>query len=384
MSSAGIFLTGSSTNSHKKLKIISVVGTRPNFIKIAPLCREFQKVNSCIEHLLVHTGQHYDVDMDRDFFESLHIPAPDINLEVGSGSQSAQVAQIMTKFESYCLQHKPDWVVVVGDVNSTLACSLVTKKIGVKLAHVEAGLRSFDMTMPEEINRKVTDCIADIFFTPSLDADENLISEGIHRDRIKRVGNIMIDTLVAELEKAQNLMTYERWGLRRKQFIYVTLHRPSNVDDQGTLSSILDIFSVVSKKMPLVLPLHPRTFRRIDEFGLGDKILREPDIHTTSPLSYHESINLAQSAKLVVTDSGGLQEETTYLGTPCMTLRPNTERPITITHGTNRLTSLKRLLGDMNAWIKKEIRMDTPCSALPLWDGKTAERIASFFLDLVR
>lgn len=368
----------------KKLKIISVVGARPNFIKIAPLCREFQKVNSRIEHLLVHTGQHYHPDMDRDFFESLRIPTPDINLEVGSGSQSVQTAQIMMKFEPFCLHHKPDWVVVVGDVNSTLACSVVTKKIGAKLAHVEAGLRSFDMTMPEEINRRVTDCITDIFFTPSPDADENLIREGIHRDRIKRVGNIMIDTLVAELDKAQNLMTYERWGLKQKQFIYVTLHRPSNVDDYGILSSILDIFSVASKKMPLIFPLHPRTFQRIDEFGLGDKIIREPNIHTISPLSYHESINLAQNAKLVVTDSGGLQEETTYLGTPCMTLRPNTERPITITHGTNRLTTLKRLRRDMNAWIKKDIRTEIPCSALPLWDGRTAERITTFFLDLVR
>lgn len=366
----------------KRLRIISVVGARPNFIKVAPLCREFDLASEKIEHILVHTGQHYDIDMDQDFFHSLHIPKPDINLGVGAGSPVLQTAEIMKKFEPYCLNREPDWIVVFGDVNSTLACAIVAKKLGIRLAHVEAGLRSFDMTMPEEINRKVTDCISDLLFTPSQDADENLFREGVPPERVIRVGNIMIDTLVMEMDTADMQRSYQRWGLAQKQFVYVTLHRPSNVDDPDVLSSVLEKLTVFSRIMPVIFPLHPRTSRRLREFNLADKISAKPNFHTTSPLSYHESINLAKHAKLVVTDSGGLQEETTFLGTPCLTLRPNTERPITITQGTNRLITEESLLEAMKTQVNEESQIFPPSSP-PLWDGRTAKRIVAFFLAII-
>jgi UDP-N-acetylglucosamine 2-epimerase (non-hydrolysing) len=365
-----------------RLRIVSVVGARPNFIKVAPLCREFDLASREIEHILVHTGQHYDIDMDRDFFHSLRIPKPDINLGVGAGSPVLQTAEIMKKFEPYCLDRKPDWIVVFGDVNSTLACAIVARKLGIRLAHVEAGLRSFDMTMPEEINRKVTDCISDLLFTPSQDADDNLFREGVPPERVIRVGNIMIDTLVMEMDTADRQRSYQRWGLAPKQFVYVTLHRPSNVDDPEVLSSILEKLSVFSGIMPVIFPLHPRTARRLREFNLTDKIGAKPHFHATSPLSYHESINLAKNAKLVVTDSGGLQEETTFLGTPCLTLRPNTERPITITQGTNRLITEESMIEAMKMQVNEESQ-SLPPSSPPLWDGRTAKRIVAFFLAII-
>ncbi|MDH5543481.1 MAG: UDP-N-acetylglucosamine 2-epimerase (non-hydrolyzing) [Nitrospinota bacterium] len=363
------------------IKIISVVGTRPNFVKIAPLCEAMEKVNDRIEHILVHTGQHYDMSMSRDFFETLSIPKPDIHLEVGSGSHAVQTASIMTKFEKVCNDLNPDWVIVVGDVNSTLACSLVAKKIGLKVAHVEAGLRSFDMSMPEEINRKVTDSIADLFFTPSIDADENLKREGVDEKKIKRVGNIMIDTLVREIDKADKKNTLERFGMKTGKFAYATLHRPSNVDDRSALLSIFESLADISFKIPIVLPLHPRTKLRLEEYGLADFATEHERLILAAPLSYHESICLIKNAAYVITDSGGVQEETTYLGIPCLTLRPNTERPVTITIGTNKLTSIENLKTNAEK-IMQNTSGKVTAKVPEMWDGKTAGRIVKVFLEL--
>ncbi len=364
----------------KLLKIISVVGARPNFIKIAPFCREVGKVRDRIEHILVHTGQHYDYEMSLEFFESLSIPKPDIQLGVGSASHAVQTANIMIEFEKICLSEKPDWVVVVGDVNTTMACALVARKLNVKVAHIEAGLRSFDINMPEEVNRKVTDSITDLLFTHSIDADENLKKEGIDGRKIRMVGNIMIDTLVNEMDKANTRRTYEKWDLKPKKFVYVTLHRPSNVDSPDLLESILDNLTKIADRLPVVFPLHPRTLKRIEEFDLKGKIEDADGFIATTPVSYHDSICLAKNARFVLTDSGGLQEETTYLGTRCLTLRPNTERPVTIAQGTNKLTSVDKMIEDMENLLVEEDTggfNDPP----PLWDGQTATRIVEVFLE---
>lgn len=356
----------------KRIKIISVVGTRPNFVKIAPLSFEFARRASDFDHILVHTGQHYDQAMDRIFFEELSLPEPQINLGVGSASHAVQTANIMTRFEKVCFDKHPDWVIVVGDVNSTMACALVASKMGIRVAHVEAGLRSFDRTMPEEINRLVTDALADLLFTPSPDADENLRREGVHEEKIKRVGNIMIDTLVMNLDKALGRETHIQMGLREKDFVYVTLHRPSNVDNQEILARIVNELKRLSDKIPVLFSVHPRTRKKLLEFDLLKKITGSPRIVLKEPLGYHDSICLTRNAKFVLTDSGGLQEETTYLKTPCLTLRPSTERPITVLEGTNKLTKLDNLGKDFDFILKgnqKEGKIPE------LWDGKTAQRI---------
>lgn len=359
------------------LKLLLVAGARPNFMKVAPLIKACAARNSKpqngaprLECKLVHTGQHYDARMSDVFFRELGIPAPDVNLEVGSGSHAAQTAQVMLKFEPILLAEKPDWLVVVGDVNSTVACTLVASKLGIKVAHVEAGLRSFDRTMPEEINRLVTDSIADLLLTPSADADENLRREGVSVRRIQLVGNIMIDALVDNLPQARANTILQQLNLAADQFAFVTLHRPSNVDHRASLTHILVELERLAAELPVVLPLHPRTRKMLSDFGLSwHGIL---GLKVVEPVGYHDSLCLTEHARLVLTDSGGLQEESTWFRTPCLTLRPNTERPVTLTQGSNRLTTLPTLAADIRQTLNAARRLGT---VPPLWDGQAAGRI---------
>lgn len=350
-------------------------------MKIAPLIKAIRSYNNRpakkpkIDFILVHTGQHYDNNMSDIFFRELGIPEPDINLGVGSGSQAEQTARIMLAFEPVCVQEKPDWVIVVGDVNSTLACSLVAAKLGIRTAHVEAGLRSYDRTMPEEINRLVTDALADLLFTPSADANLNLKKEGIPAGKIKLVGNIMIDALISRLSEAEKSALPGRLGIKPKEFAYVTLHRPSNVDKPEILSSIMKRLGKISSKIPIVFPVHPRTRTMLEQINF--KPDNYPQLKLIEPVGYTDSLYLAKYARLVLTDSGGLQEETTYFRTPCLTLRPNTERPVTIKIGTNQLTSLKSLEEDFS----KILAGKTKKGSIPrYWDGRTAERIVKHLL----
>jgi UDP-N-acetylglucosamine 2-epimerase (non-hydrolysing) len=347
------------------VKIIHVVGARPNFMKVAPVLRALSQ-RPGITQTLVHTGQHYDANMSDVFFTQLGIPAPDVNLAVGSGSHAVQTAEIMSRFEPVVLQHKPDIVLVYGDVNSTIAAALVCAKLGVRIGHVEAGLRSFDRTMPEEINRILTDQLADVLFTPSEDGDINLEREGIPASRIHCVGNVMIDTLIRLLPLASSAHLRNL----RKPYALVTLHRPSNVDDGETLRQILTCLIEVSGELAIVFPVHPRTRARIAEFGIDTSRLT-----LAEPTPYLEFLALQREAAVVITDSGGIQEETTYLGVPCLTLRNNTERPITVSMGSNVLVGqdpnhLRRELATILRGEKK--RSTVP----PLWDGHASERIA--------
>lgn len=368
---------------NKKIKLALICGARPNFMKIAPLMSAIDKHNRNennkrkIEPLLIHTGQHYDIQMSDTFFQQLQIPNPDVNLEVGSGSHAVQTAEIMIRFEKICLQEKPDWVIVVGDVNSTMACTLVASKLGIKVAHIEAGLRSFDRSMPEEINRLVTDALADLLLTPSPDADENLLREGVSKEKIKRVGNIMIDTLIMNLEKARSLAPHKQYGMEGGEYVFVTLHRPANVDGKESLAAIMQNFVALSQKLPLIFPLHPRTEKNLIQYGLMPESSQYPNLKLCKPIGYFESIGLADKARFVLTDSGGLQEETTFLKTPCLTLRPNTERPITITVGTNKLTSIETLQNDIGTLLEGKQKQ----GAVPeLWDGLTSGRILNEIL----
>lgn len=361
----------------KEIKVIIIAGARPNFMKVAPIirCIRARGDNPAgngirVSYKLVHTGQHYDEKMSDIFFRELGIPAPDINLEVGSGSHAVQTANVMTKFEPVCEQEKPDWVVVVGDVNSTLACTLVCSKLGIKVAHVEAGLRSYDRNMPEEVNRIVTDALADLLMTPSADGDENLKKEGVPESKIKLVGNVMIDSLVANLDQSRASKLSEKLGLTKKGFVYVTLHRPSNVDHEAGLTIIIGALKRVARNWPVVFPMHPRTRKMCGQFGIS--LEDEPGLRIIEPVGYHDSLFLTEFARFVLTDSGGLQEESTYFQTPCLTLRPNTERPITITHGSNKLTTIKSLDADIDAVLNQEVQSS---KIPPLWDGKAAERI---------
>jgi UDP-N-acetylglucosamine 2-epimerase (non-hydrolysing) len=359
------------------LNILIVAGARPNFMKVAPIIKCIRaRANdpspngSRVSYLLVHTGQHYDEKMSDVFFGELGIPLPDINLEVGSGSHAIQTAHVMMKFEPLCERERPDWVVVVGDVNSTMACTLVCSKLGIKVAHVEAGLRSYDRNMPEEVNRIVTDSLADLLLTPSHDADENLRKEGIPEAKIKLVGNVMIDALVANLEKARTGTLAEELGLEQNGFVYVTLHRPSNVDSEHSLAAIMAQLKRLSSELSVIFPMHPRTRKMCSQFGIP---LNGCDgFRVTDPIGYHDSLLLTEKARLVLTDSGGLQEESTYFRTPCLTLRPNTERPVTLTIGSNRLTDLARLAEDVRDILGRDSRFG--CIP-PLWDGNTADRI---------
>jgi len=357
------------------MKVLHVVGARPNFMKMAPIMRAMAQYPGAFEQVLVHTGQHYDSCMSQVFFDELGLPEPDINLEVGSGSHAWQTAQVMLRFEPVLADYRPDWVLVPGDVNSTLACALVCAKVGARLAHIEAGLRSFDRTMPEETNRVLTDQIADLLFTPSRDADENLLREGVPSEKIRFVGNVMIDTLVRLLPKAE-----QRWPRLRERFdldsyVLVTLHRPSNVDESRTLREIVLALGDIGQDVPVVFPAHPRTRQR-----LGDDNLPPPanSVRLIEPLGYLDFLALQRHAAVVLTDSGGVQEETTYLGVPCLTARPNTERPVTISQGTNRLVASTREAIVGSVWA---VLNDPPSSRglerPELWDGRAAERVVS-------
>jgi UDP-N-acetylglucosamine 2-epimerase (non-hydrolysing) len=365
-------------------KLILIAGARPNFMKIAPLMHAL-KGNKNIQPILVHTGQHYDVKMSGQFFEELNIPNPDINLEVGSASHAVQTARIMEGFEKVCLDEKPDFVMVVGDVNSTAACTMVAAKLGIKTIHYEAGLRSNDRTMPEEINRLVTDSISDVFFTTSKDADENLIKEGIPAEKIHMVGNLMIDSLVANKSKAsQTSLQFQLlnrnetiapllWsGEGKGGYGVMTFHRPSNVDDKESLTNLVKIWGEVSNKIPLVFPVHPRTYKNIQTFGLQQLIDSFPQLCFIEPLGYLQFINLVQHAKFTLTDSGGIQEETTYMNIPCLTVRPNTERPVTVWEGSNKLIKTGDILSEVDLILAGKGKTGkTPL----FWDGKTAEKI---------
>lgn len=357
------------------LKILNIVGARPNFMKIAPVVREMRGRAAEFAPLIVHTGQHYDHAMSDSFFRDLGIPEPDFHLEVGSASHAVQTARIMTEFEPVVLREKPDWVLVVGDVNSTIACALVCAKLGVKIAHVEAGLRSRDRSMPEEINRILTDAISDLLLTTSEDADENLRAEGVSEDKIKFVGNVMIDSLFYNLEKANQLKTRESLNLREKNYAVLTLHRPSNVDDREIFSGLLDALVSVSKKIPIIFPVHPRTKANIERFGFAEKIA-DSNIKLIEPLGYLDFMNLYSGARMVLTDSGGLQEETTALSIPCLTLRENTERPITIELGTNVLVGTDAERIKQAAFEILQRQTDSNEARIPpLWDGAAARRI---------
>ncbi|MCG3178529.1 MAG: UDP-2,3-diacetamido-2,3-dideoxy-D-glucuronate 2-epimerase [Phycisphaerae bacterium] len=355
------------------MKIINIVGARPNFMKIAPLMRAYQAAPS-IEPLLVHTGQHYDHKMSQLFFEELGIPRPDIDLEVGSGSHAVQTAEIMKRFEPVCLERKPDMVLVVGDVNSTIACALVAAKLGIKVAHVEAGLRSFDRAMPEEINRVLTDAISDLLFVSEPSGVTNLKAEGVPDEKVHLVGNVMIDTLLANLEKAKARNTTAALGLTPKAFALVTLHRPSNVDDPTTFKRIWSTIVRVAERTSVVFPVHPRTRARMETFGLLQSVASSGGaIRLLEPQGYLEFLGLMADASVVLTDSGGIQEETTILGTPCVTLRENTERPVTCEVGGNRLvgTDAEKIWAGFVESMRTQVAVARP----PLWDGKTAERI---------
>jgi UDP-N-acetylglucosamine 2-epimerase (non-hydrolysing) len=359
------------------MKVLHVVGARPNFMKTAPIMVEMARYPDLFHQTLVHTGQHYDYNMSRVFFEDLDIPHPDEFLDVGSGTHAEQTARIMLAFEPVLMKYLPDWVFVVGDVNSTLACALVCAKLGVKLAHVEAGLRSCDRSMPEEINRLLTDRIADLLFTPSRDADANLLREGVSPEKIAFVGNVMIDTLVRMLPKARQRPIIAELNLELQGYVLVTLHRPSNVDEPATLEEIACALIQIARRLPVVFPVHPRTRQRLASLDID---WPEFHIRLIAPLGYLDFLALQNSARLVLTDSGGVQEETTYLGVPCLTVRPNTERPVTISHGMNQLVA--STIEAIIAAVEQELSAPKDKSTRPeFWDGVAAERIVSRILN---
>ena len=360
-------------------KIISVVGARPNYMKVAPIHRAFQKYSDQVQHLICHTGQHYDVNMSKIFFEELELPQPDFYLGVGSGSHAEQTAKIMIEFEKVLIQENPDLVIVVGDVNSTIACSLVAVKLGIKVAHVEAGLRSFDRTMPEEINRLLTDQIADYLFVTEKSGIENLKNEGIPDEKIFFVGNTMIDSLVHYLPKIENSTILDDLSLKPREYIVVTLHRPSNVDNPENLVKIFNEFKKIAEKIKIVFPIHPRTKRTLNSANID---YEHPNILLIEPVGYISFIKLVKNSLIVLTDSGGIQEETTYLKIPCLTLRKNTERPITAEIGTNKLIGIE--YNKIAEECFETINNPPKNSQIPpLWDGKAAERITAKVIELL-
>ena len=359
-------------------KVISVVGARPNFMKIAPIHKAFKKYSDSIKHIICHTGQHYDQKMSKIFFEELELPNPDFYLGVGSGSHAEQTAQIMIEFEKILLKENPDLVIVVGDVNSTIACCLTAVKMKIKTAHVEAGLRSFDRDMPEEINRILTDNISDLLFVTEQSGVVNLKNEGIDSNKVFLVGNVMIDSLKYFLTKTDSKKALEIFDAEKDKYVLVTMHRPSNVDYKDQLEAIVNMLNIISGKLKVIFPIHPRTRKNLDSFGLADKISQ--NVILTDPIGYLDFISLLQNCRLAITDSGGIQEETTYLGIQCITTRTTTERPVTVESGTNHLvganfkeaeeTALYILSGKSKSGIVPD-----------LWDGKTAERITQIISD---
>jgi UDP-N-acetylglucosamine 2-epimerase (non-hydrolysing) len=376
----GILSQPQSIPAMPQKKFHLIAAARPNFMKIAPLYHAFAREKDWAKATIVHTGQHYDQGMSDAFFADLGLPDPDVNLGVGSGSHAEQTAAVMVAYERFCQEQRPDWVIVVGDVNSTMACSIVAKKLLLPLAHLEAGLRSRDRTMPEEINRLVTDAIADILWTPSEDADENLEHEGVPRERIVRVGNIMIDSYELVRAKIEATNTIGELGLAG-DFGVVTLHRPSNVDNRDQLEALVGRLLEIARGTQLVFPVHPRTAGRLKEFGLDRRLAAEPRMKLIEPMGYIRFMALVRKAKLVITDSGGIEEETTYLDIPCLTLRDTTERPITVTQGSNRLIKpdqLSAMVQDISAGRWTHGRRPA------LWDGHTADRIIANLKRLCR
>jgi len=352
-----------------RTKIHLIAAARPNFMKVAPLFHALTREPQ-IEPRIVHTGQHYDANMSDAFFRDLLMPSPHVHLGVGAGTHATQTGGVMVAYERVALEERPGLVIVVGDVNSTLACALVGAKIGVPVVHLEAGLRSGDRTMPEEINRIATDAVSDVLWAPSHDACINLGSEGIRQDRVDLVGNIMIDSYEALRPVIEGDGTRCDLGLEHEDYAVVTLHRPSNVDDAQRLATLVRNLLQASRNTCVVFPVHPRTRKRLEEFGLLDELERAPNIRLAAPLGYVQFMNLVTGARVVVTDSGGVQEETTYLGVPCLTLRENTERPVTVTHGTNRLVKPEQLTEAVAQALNSARRP----AAIPLWDGRTADR----------
>lgn len=356
--------------------VIYVVGARPNYMKIAPLMEALSGASG-VRQVLVNTGQHYDEAMSTGFLRELGLPTPDRDLGVGSASHAVQTARVMLGFETVCLEDKPDLVVVAGDVNSTMAATLVSAKLLIPVAHLEAGLRSFDPTMPEEINRIVTDRLADLLLTPSADADANLLAEGVRPERIHRVGNIMIDTLMRHLPLATLDRLAGRVNVTAGEYAVLTLHRPSNVDNPAALKPILDALTVIAARLPVVFPVHPRTRDRLRAFDIETP----PGVTLSDPLGYIDFLSLTSHARVVLTDSGGLQEESTALGIPCLTLRENTERPATVTDGTNRIvgTRTEAILAGFEDAVAGRVGTRRP----PLWDGHTAGRSAAVLRDFL-
>lgn len=354
-------------------KIHLIAAARPNFMKVAPLYHALTRRRDRFEPVLVHTGQHYDPNMSDAFFRDLELPSPHHFLGIGSGSHAEQTAGVMIAYEKLCIANRPDMVVVVGDVNSTVAAALVATKLHIPCAHLEAGLRSRDRRMPEEINRLVTDAISDLLWTPSADGDENLLSEGVPPAKIECVGNIMIDSYEMMRPKISADPGPSSLGLQPREYAVVTLHRPSNVDERQALTELVQGLTAISPRLALVFPVHPRTRKKLEEFGLWRELAQNPRIKLIEPLGYIAFMALVQAARCVVTDSGGVQEETTYLGIPCLTLRDTTERPITVSHGSNRLVKLAGL----SAAIDEVLAGRWPTGNRPHhWDGRAAERVA--------
>ena len=360
------------------LKAICVCGARPNFMKIAPIVDALTRTN-VVQTILVHTGQHYDQRMSRLFFDELGIPEPDLNLEVGSGSHAFQTAEVIKRFEPICIEHRPDWVVVVGDVNSTLASALVAAKLEIKVAHVEAGLRSFDRSMPEEINRLLTDAISDLLFATEPSGVQNLQREGIAESQIHLVGNVMIDTLMRSRARADESGILAELGLSSKRYAVVTLHRPSNVDQVEVFSSVLGALEEIASDMPVVFPIHPRSRKNLRAGGLSGRAESMANLILVDPLGYLDFLKLMADSAVMLTDSGGIQEETTILGVPCLTLRPNTERPITVTGGTNRVVG-SSTEGILKAYRQVRENPPRPDKMPDLWDGRAAERIVNHLI----
>ena len=367
-------------------KVIDLVaGARPNFMKLAPVMRALNESSTAKDNIgwrIVHTGQHYDRGMNDVFFEQLGIPQPDVHLDVGSGTHGVQTGRILERYEAHLIENRPAATIVFGDVNSTAACALAAVKLGIPVVHVEAGLRSFDRTMPEEINRIVTDTLSDLLLVSESSGIENLKREGIEDGKVHLVGNVMIDTLVRELPQALEKATYSHYGFNKKEYALLTLHRPSNVDDPGILRKILDVVISLSNEIPVIFPAHPRTRKILSEHHLENLLEEAKNVHLVSPLSYHDNLCLMANARVVLTDSGGMQEETSYLRVPCLTLRDNTERPVTVTLGTSRLVGNDP--AKIDAGLRDVINGNWPEGhPIPLWEGQASKRIVKVLMEFI-